>query len=79
MKTVGEFHFEATGAQLKKAYQDRIEKEVEQIERLIDAAMDVLHHDRSEDSEVDVFEREQLRNKFAAIMGGRSGDKGLAS
>lgn len=38
------------------------------VEQLIDAAMDVLHHDRTEGSAVDKYERKTLSNKFCTIL-----------
>lgn len=38
------------------------------VDRLIQAAMDVLHHDRTEGSEVDAYEQRALRQKFCAIL-----------
>lgn len=40
----------------------------ELLTKLIDAALDVLHHDRTEGSEVDHHERAALRKKFAKIL-----------
>jgi hypothetical protein len=38
------------------------------ITKLIDAAISVLHHDTSEGSEVDKYERDALRTRFKAIL-----------
>lgn len=37
----------------------------EMVERLIDDAISVLHHDGTEGAAVDIFERDQLRKRFA--------------
>jgi hypothetical protein len=68
MKTIAKAHFEMSGADLKAAYRELKAREVAEIERLIDAAMAVLHHDRSEGTEVDIYERNQLRERFAEIL-----------
>lgn len=36
--------------------------------KLIEAALDVLHHDRTEGSEVDRYERQQLTARFSTIL-----------
>lgn len=38
------------------------------IDKLIVAALDVLHHDRTDGSEVDQYERKQLSQKFCTIL-----------
>jgi hypothetical protein len=38
------------------------------VDRLIDAAFDVLHHDASEGTDVDKYERDTLRKKFKSIL-----------
>jgi hypothetical protein len=38
------------------------------IEKLIEAALSVLHHDRRDGNEVDVYERQQLRKAFSPIL-----------
>lgn len=38
------------------------------IEALITEALDVLHHDRTDGSEVDQYERRQLRTRFGAVL-----------
>lgn len=35
---------------------------------LINEALDVLHHDRTDGSEVDQYERRQLRTRFEACL-----------
>ena len=57
-----------SGADLKAAYRELRAREAAEIERLIDAAMDVLHHDRSPGDDVDIYERNQLRERFAKIL-----------
>ena len=38
------------------------------LDRLVETALDVLHHDRVDGSEVDKYERAQLRQKFTAAL-----------
>lgn len=38
------------------------------VEKMIDAAMDVLHHNRTEGSDVDKCERKLLSEKFCTIL-----------
>lgn len=38
------------------------------IDRLVQAALDTLHHDTTDGSSVDKYERDVLRKKFAAIL-----------
>jgi hypothetical protein len=38
------------------------------MDKLVQVAFDVLHHDRSEGSSVDVYEQAQLRKKFAEVF-----------
>lgn len=40
----------------------------ELLAKLIDAALAVLHHDRTDGSDVDSYERATLRKKFAKIL-----------
>ena len=47
----------------------RRETHNEIVERLVDAALDVLHHDRTEGDEIDKYERHTLRTKFGMILG----------
>ena len=42
------------------------------VDQLIEAAMDVLHHDRTEGSEVDTYERKMLSEKFCTILANES-------
>lgn len=42
------------------------------IEKLIQAALDTLHHDTNHGDAVDKYEREVLRKKFADILGRRA-------
>lgn len=52
----------------RKSQHDRI------VEKLIDAAMDVLHHDRTDGSEVDKYERNLLSQKFCTILAVETSD-----
>jgi hypothetical protein len=38
------------------------------IDRLIQAALDILHHDTDHGDAVDLYERKVLRERFAAIL-----------
>jgi len=38
------------------------------VDALIAEALDVLHHDRTDGSEVDQYERRQLRTRFNAVI-----------
>lgn len=38
------------------------------VEALITEALDVLHHDRTDGSAVDQYERRQLRTRFTAVI-----------
>lgn len=38
------------------------------LDRLVVAALDVLHHDRTDGDDVDKHERAQLREKFTAAL-----------
>lgn len=49
-----------------KAYMEKERARV--VERLIIAALDVLHHDRTVGSDVDKYECDQLRQKFMAAF-----------
>lgn len=52
--------------QQQSAKRDRL------IDALVTEALDVLHHDRTEGSEVDQYERRQLRTRFGAVLYGHS-------
>jgi hypothetical protein len=39
------------------------------IDALVQEAISVLHHDTTENSEVDRYERETLRKRFASVLG----------
>lgn len=45
------------------------------ISRLIQAAVDTLHHDTNDGDAVDQYEREVLREKFTAILNAPSRSK----
>ena len=67
-RTVASFHATMTGANLRAAYRELRQREADQIEHLVLAAMDVLHHDRTVGSEVDKYECMVLRQKFNEIL-----------
>ena len=43
----------------------------ETVERLVQPALDVLHHDARDGDYIDKYERHMLRTKFGAILGKR--------
>ena len=54
---------------VSQAIREYMLKERERIlDGLVAAALDVLHHDRTEGSDVDEYEREQLRKKFTEVL-----------
>lgn len=67
-RTIAKFRATMTGTDLREAYRELRAREAEQIEKLITAAIGLLHHDTTEGSDVDRYERMVLRQKFNEIL-----------
>jgi hypothetical protein len=68
MTTILKKSFKISGADLKDAMRERDARHNEMVEELVQAAISALHHDTTEGSEVDKYERQLLRTKFGQIL-----------
>lgn len=50
---------------------DLNKRRAELVEKLVDAAIDTLHHDTDEGSDIDHYERAVLTSRFTALLASR--------